>query len=286
MTPQEQLATITKIIVHPGRAHFDDFMSVALATQFVQVRLGDRVVLEIERRVPTSEELDDEKVLIFDVGGKHEPEKLNFDHHTLEGPTCSFQLFLEWLGIWDEFKIIHPWADRAAFMDHFGPSRWAEANGIDKKIMCKMVSPVEDAMVYSFYDDPNSYFMLLTLEAVGKYCIELMTKVRECIEDIERCHDTFITKRGVLGFVYTGEIKPRIFPAAAYILAKKYGWAISITPDDRGAGWSLYRFHEDSGIDFTRIKDHPDVTFTHFSGFLAKVREGSDFVELIDESVM
>jgi hypothetical protein len=109
MTPQEQLATITKIIVHPGRAHFDDFMSVALATQFVQVRLGDRVVLEIERRVPTSEELDDEKVLIFDVGGKHEPEKLNFDHHTLEGPTCSFQLFLEWLGIWDEFKIIHPW---------------------------------------------------------------------------------------------------------------------------------------------------------------------------------
>ncbi len=80
--------------------------------------------------------------------------------------------------------------------------------------------------------------------------------------------------------------KARIFPAAAYILAKKYGWAISITPDDRGAGWSLYRFHEDSGIDFTRIKDHPDVTFNHFSGFLAKVREGSDFVELIDESVM
>lgn len=282
---KDKLAKVEKIIVHPGRAHLDDFLSIALATQFVKVRHGDRVVLVIERKVPTREELADDQILIFDIGEKNDPEQLNFDHHKLEGPTSSFQLFLEALGLWEEFKVVHPWAERASYMDHRGPNDWAEANGVNPRLMCSLVSPVEDAIIAMFMDNPDNYIMLEVFERVGRYCISMIEEVNKCIKEIEDNHEILITPRGVLAMKYEGEIKLRIFPAASGALARKYGWSVSITPDDRGDGWSIYRFSSKSGINFKLIENEPNVVFTHRQGFLAKVKKDANIATLIDLSI-
>lgn len=284
---KDKLANVTRIIVHPGRAHLDDFLSIALATQFVKVRRGDRIVLRIERKKPSLEELQDDSVLIFDVGEKHEPDLLNFDHHGIEvESTSSFQLFLEAIGMWEEFKMVHPWAERVSFMDHRGPSEWADKNEVKREVIPTLLSPLEDAILchFSAFGELDAW-TLLTLEMLGKYCISLIDEVEQCKKDIMKSHETFITPKGILGFIYTGETKPRVFPAATHALARAMGWEISVTPDDRTDGWSVYRFSRTSNLNLKLAEGHPDVLFAHRSGFLVKVKKDANIADIIDMSI-
>jgi len=53
--------TINKIIVHAGKAHRDDFMSVCFL-------LAMDPSAQVERRDPTPEELEDPNIWVVDVG--------------------------------------------------------------------------------------------------------------------------------------------------------------------------------------------------------------------------
>jgi hypothetical protein len=46
--------------------------------------------------------------------------------------------------------------------------------------------------------------------------------------------------------------------------------AASLSWDDRGAGWSLYRFNDHQSVDFSILESDPAVSFAHKSGFIAK----------------
>lgn len=70
------LNTVTRVVRHPGIFHADDVCSLA----FLRL-LG--VTAPCEARVPTPGELDDPGVVVLDIGGRHEPALLNFDHHQL-----------------------------------------------------------------------------------------------------------------------------------------------------------------------------------------------------------
>lgn len=69
---------IKKIVTHPGVSHADDVFAVAWMRN-----LGCE--LEVERRVPTPEELDDPEVMVLDIGGSYDYAKMNFDHHQRGG---------------------------------------------------------------------------------------------------------------------------------------------------------------------------------------------------------
>lgn len=61
---------------------------------------------------------------------------------------------------------------------------------------------------------------------------------------------------------------------------------ILATHDDRGDGWMLYRYDDCPLVDFTKIKEHPDITFAHKGGFIAKTLSLQDSVkELINLSI-
>jgi uncharacterized UPF0160 family protein len=66
------------IVTHPGVFHADDAMSVALTNFLTGTRLP------VERRNPTSEELEDPSVLVLDVGGIFDPSRSDYDHHLAE----------------------------------------------------------------------------------------------------------------------------------------------------------------------------------------------------------
>jgi len=64
---------LKQIITHPGSAHKDDFLACSVLVHLHEV--------PILRREPTEEDLNDPGICVVDVGGRHEPELKNFDHH-------------------------------------------------------------------------------------------------------------------------------------------------------------------------------------------------------------
>jgi len=77
-TVGQAVKAITRIIVHPGIFHADDVFACAWLRH-----LGCDA--PVDRRVPTPEELEDPAVLVADIGGRHEPALMNFDHHQRGG---------------------------------------------------------------------------------------------------------------------------------------------------------------------------------------------------------
>jgi len=98
------------IITHAGRAHRDDLYACGLL-----LALHPQAILE--RRVPTPEELDDSAVAVVDVGARHEPERLNLDHHQFPAaadPACALTLALRWMGVEGTARVLWPWLATAA----------------------------------------------------------------------------------------------------------------------------------------------------------------------------
>ena len=61
------------IVTHPGGAHKDDFLACCL--------LAHLHGSPIQRREPTSEDLANPSICVVDVGGEHDAQLNNFDHH-------------------------------------------------------------------------------------------------------------------------------------------------------------------------------------------------------------
>ena len=95
----QMLGKVRRIVTHGGLPHTDDIMACAIA-----YALGVPHDATIERRNPKPGELDALSVLVLDVGGVHDPARLDFDHHqrprTAE-PKFAFKLLSEWLGVDD-----------------------------------------------------------------------------------------------------------------------------------------------------------------------------------------
>jgi hypothetical protein len=283
---QAALEDVKGIVTHGGRIHLDDFLSVALALQYLGREKVESGEIFIERRVPSEKELASSEVLVFDTGMLHEPEKMNFDHHALSVTGASFKLFLEALGVWERFTLAHVWAERAVVMDCLGPRSWAQKVSIPEEVLFQMLSPLEAAVFSSERDSFSSPVMLGLLDLVGKHCISMMTEMDDLLCELEKARHDIVTPNGVHGFVFEGSTRSRTFPAASKCLAERTGCEFCVTPDDRGEGWSLYRFGVSSRLDLKRLEGRSEIQFTHVGGFLAKTRNRSvDLFDLIDSSI-
>jgi uncharacterized UPF0160 family protein len=65
----------SKIVTHAGTHHADEVLAIATVFEFV-----GKLPIERKNEV-TVEELENKEVLVFDIGGRYEPENGNFDHH-------------------------------------------------------------------------------------------------------------------------------------------------------------------------------------------------------------
>jgi uncharacterized UPF0160 family protein len=69
------MENIRPIVTHPGGAHKDDFLACSVLLSFWPVT--------VFRRDPTNGDLEDSSECVVDVGNRHEPAEMNFDHHLL-----------------------------------------------------------------------------------------------------------------------------------------------------------------------------------------------------------
>ncbi len=264
------------IVTHPGGAHKDDLLACAVCLAVHPV--------PIERRNPFREDLADPGVAVIDVGGRHDPERNNFDHHQFprdHQPVCSLSLVLQALGKYERARQFCAWLEPAEWLDCRGPKATAEFLGVPREAIGQLNSPIDVTLLRRFADQtrilPDEPLHAI-LKMVGEDLLFYIDGLEQKMK--------FLKGRSRL-WKWTGDegpsavlFLPRTDPmppepsAGIGHFVEQEGLADEVVglvyPDRRGHGYGLSRFNDKDDLDFTRIDEEPDVHFAHARGFVAK----------------
>jgi hypothetical protein len=273
------------ILTHPGSAHKDDFLACCL---FI-ARHG----LPVWRRDPEPSDLDDPGILVVDVGGEHEPDRGNFDHHQFPAehePICSLSLVLQHLGLYEDARAFCEWLEPAEWFDSRGPFATADWLGIERSVVNRLNSPVDITLLRRFAQkrelepgDPVWEVMRM----VGEDLFMYLRSLRERLDYVS-AHVSVLEVAGegrVVKILYMPRTDPMPDDPSSGLgrYIEQIGEKIDglIYPDRRGPGFGLSRHEDSERLDFTRIADEADVHFAHARGFVAKT-SATDLVRLTE----
>lgn len=260
------------IVVHPGQAHRDDVMSLAFL-------LAEYPDLQVFRRNPTAEELDDGCVLVVDIGDRYEPNIGNFDHHQwsrASHPTCALTLVLRFLRLYELAKQVLPWIELTEVLDSRGPTEAAKLVGCGREQFQATISPVEGWLTTAIGDmgviQPNNWAHEV-LVRLGQSYIAYLDEVQNRWLWLERGTTTVIVKNlpVLLLTDISGDERPTL-GLEAWLKHHGYDPAITVTCDDRGPGLCLYRRNDHPRVDFSRLAGRSDIEFTASGGFITKTK--------------
>jgi len=253
------------IVTHPGGAHFDEVTAVSLI-----LAVHSDLEFRVERREPLPTELDDSNTWVVDTGNRHEPEKLNFDHHqSLESPA-SFVLVAEYLRLLDSLSMM-PWWNFKDYVDRIGPVNASAKYNAGDDLVNR--NPIENWLVDKFAADPQASLPLL--KEYGAYLIEDARRLKEQIDLWKNSRRLVIA--GVPAMI--GETRES-FGLEEFRRLVENPPDIVISMDRRSEGWRLYRY-EGAPVDFSLISNCPEIEFAHKTGFLAKTRERLSIDQLV-----
>lgn len=261
---------IKYVVTHGGIAHMDEECAVALA-------MAEWGHVPCYRREPTEAELDDPEVAVVDVGLRHEPELKNFDHHQLSAKdaACAFSLLCEHLGYADVLSKHTRWYDSMRVLDAQGPYSWARKFGY-KTFPFGLLGAIEIGLKKKFEKyfgtrpvDPS--LTRLLMEAVEE-AINVARGIADALKKVQK-EAKHVTVGNLAGIIYN--FKDSTGLNEYYDRCKENGLilAFSVTLDDRGDGWCLYRFGDHPELDLSKLRDDPKVTFAHSGGFIAKTED-------------
>ena len=267
---------ISSIITHPGGAHKDDFLACS-------VFLHDHPV-SIFRREPNDSDLLDSSIAVLDVGGHHEPEKFNFDHHQFPRehvPTCALSLVLQYLGIYEDAREFCSWLEVAEWFDCRGPKDTAEWLEMDRDTLGKLNSPLDITMLKSFAAQTEHHPgepVWEIMRMIGRDLFEFITGLRARLNEVSKYTEVWDIMRGESGFKVLFLPRSDSLPDdASGVLGyqvKALGLEEEIlavvAPDSRWNGYGMRRFNDDLRLDFSRLEGEADIHFAHARGFIAK----------------
>ncbi len=288
---------VTKIVTHPGQAHRDDYVSVALALALIPHALVERREVEVD-----DPELEDRSVLFLDVGKRHEPELNNFDHHQFtreHAPVCALTLLLEHLGILAVAREAWSWLTFTEVADSKGPKVASEFVNptMTAEQLHTVSSPIEAYLLRLFKEQKTLIpgdVLHTDLWSMGTDMLEYVERFEQRLVELRRI--SYLRKKPHWKFVAVDVSRISKFDSPLlgleyYCKELQKEWngtavAVTVTQDDRGEGLCLFRRDDYPGIDFASLKAHPDVSFAHPGGFVAKLKPGADWEELIELSMV
>lgn len=294
------------IVTHGGKSHLDETIACALAmAQKGEGFLDDlHGVLPIERRDPTPEELDDDAVIVLDVGRRLEPEKSNWDHHQLERGTraCAMSLLAADLTVpngepgvdpFDEtLRNLFPWFDARTDLDAVGPYKAAEYAGTAWGSVVKFLGPLEEVFLRMFEEAP-------TAQARGELVYEWLTKpldakVAAYAEVIRSFHHEQASR--MVDYLDFTEADPDKVELVSDAVTSHMSGGVAIfhsKPRNAGETWestglTLLRLKDDPRVDFSKVEGDPEVSFAHKGGFICctKSKSVEEAVRLIDAATV
>lgn len=269
--------TIKLIVTHPGGAHKDDFLACSLLAHLHGV--------PIQRREPNDEDLADVATCVVDVGGVHDAELNNFDHHQFprdSPPLCALSLVLQNMGLYEDALSFCAWLKTAELLDTRGPNETAKLMGIPRTALTELNSPIDVTLLNRFAgraeltrDDAIYQVMCMVGEDIVNYVRSLRERLNFLKQysqwwSIETDDDPIVAlylpqneaiandpSFGVYAFIAEQEKEDQVH-ALVY-------------PDRRGGGYSLARYEDCPRLNFSQIENHKEVRFAHKRGFVAKV---------------
>lgn len=303
-TYRERVKGVHTLIIHPGGAHMDDLLTVALLTPLIPG-------LKIERREPTEAEINDPRVMVADIGRVYDPERRCFDHHQDAGLPASFVLVLQYLGIWETFKDCFLWAEYMSKMDARGPTATLAEYGIRPDVMDIIQNPIVGFVLSSFADEDGHllaqshsipFFMQCSpLPAWSPrdnyffYCLGVhiyygMLAWKDAVDKAEDTRAiTVPTQSGFIWLLFAEQATTPIQDKALVRRGVAEGFAGIVSPATRHDGWRLYRLNDHPRLNFSQIENDPRVAFAHKNGFLAETYERialPGVVELIQKALV
>ncbi len=264
------------ILTHPGGAHKDDLLAVCV--------LIAKHEAPVVRKEPTDEELRDPEVAIVDVGGSHDPELMNFDHHHFDRahpPTCALSLILEHFKLYEEARSLCEWLEPAEWFDSRGPNKTAEWLGVHRRVISQLNSPIDVTLLRRFANttqltpgDPLYEFM----RYIGEDLLQYLSGAKQRIAFAEEHVESWSVSAGevTLGALFLPRTDPAVDePSTAlsnYVRFKGLEEQVAalVYPDRRGDGYGIRRYEDHPALDFSRVATEPDVHFAHKSGFMCK----------------
>ena len=171
--------TIRLIVTHPGSAHKDDFLACSLLAHLHGV--------PIHRREPTDQDLADATTCVVDVGGSHDAELNNFDHHQFPKdapPLCALSLVLQNMGLYEDALAFCPWLRPAEWLDTLGPNETAKLMEIPRATFSSLNSPIDMTLLNRFAkhselnpDSPVYQVMCMVGEDIENYVRSLRERL-------------------------------------------------------------------------------------------------------------
>jgi hypothetical protein len=264
------------ILTHPGGSHKDEFLACCL------LLAGNAV--PVVRREPTADDLADPAIVVVDVGGEHDPERGNFDHHQFpkdHPPMCALSLVLQHLGMYEDARAFCDWLEPTEWLDTRGPVETSGWLGIGRDTLAKLNSPVDVTMLRRFASvsrlEPGETLWEV-MRWIGMDMSSYVAKLRERLDFLEQVAEFWEIEspQGPFQVLYVPRTEPLPDDPSSgmfrFIEGHPAGEKVvgMIYPDRRGAGFGLSRHKDHPGLDFTRIGDCEDVHFAHARGFVAK----------------
>jgi hypothetical protein len=267
---------IQQILTHPGSAHKDEFFACCLLIAVHKV--------PIVRREPSADDLNDPATIVVDVGGEHDPARMNFDHHQFPAdapPICALSLVMMHLGIYEDARLFCEWLEPAEWFDTKGPVKTAEWLGVPREALSKLQSTIDVTILRRFAAssrlEPGQLIWEL-MQLIGSDLLYYLRTMRERIEVLrenlqfwemekqgERFHAVFLPRS-------ESTIDDPSGAMSRYLrsIGKDQEVVAMIYPDRRGKGYGLSRNNDHPRLNFTVIEHHDDVHFAHPRGFVAK----------------
>jgi hypothetical protein len=268
---------ICSIVTHPGGAHKDDLLAVC-------VLIAEHGV-PVFRREPSVEDLERSDVAMVDVGGSHDPARMNFDHHHFpreHPPTCALSLVLDHLGLYRDAVQLCDWLEAAEWFDSRGPVKTAEHLNVPRRAVSQLTSPIDVTLLRRFAashelsaGEPLYEFMRF----VGADLLQYLRVARAQMNFVAAHAERWtIHQRGesIEAIFLPRTDPPAEDPSSAvanHVRDKGLETVIAaiVYPDRRGEGYGISRYEDHPRLDFARLQDQRDVRFAHKSGFMCKV---------------
>ena len=271
-----QSVKVERIHTHPGGAHKDEFLACCVLIARYQV--------PVVRREPTEEDLANPAFVIVDVGGEHEPERGNFDHHQFDRdhePCCALSLVLGDMGLYEAARDFCEWLETAEWLDCRGPIDTARHLQIDTSVVHKLASPIDFSLLRRFsvtseLHPTNPLWQIMGM--IGEDLLGYIEGMKRRLEEIDKQAEwwTIPGPHGDFEVLFLARTEPIPSEPSAglgrYIdqQGKSASVVAMVYPDRRGAGYGLSRFNDSPTHDFSRLEDCDDVHFAHARGFVAK----------------
>lgn len=270
------------IVVHPGGVHLDEILSVGLICRA-------HGVMPVHRREPTEEELASPDVWVVDVGKRHEPDQLNFDHHQFErdaAPECALSLVAKRFGLHELFSA-RPWYAAQVMIDSKGAFEFAKTLGMSQGIPAPLLSPLDIALHQLWGAGGEGAVDREVVQVATRLAEGLVDEAESFAQELEECRVLTSVRRiqGVPVIVHDGPASNAVsnFLRAEWQETSSEVIALSVSTDPRPPhGVALYRFDDDTRIDLSRLDGDERIAFAHNLGFIAKTKAPLDDAEIED----